>query len=127
MGKIVLLLCLSGFLAGCASGHCRGKENLTEAAKLKWQDEEELKAQRNLKVKVFKSDGSLQCGMGQSLTPDKMSKQLTGVTIFSMKSQQDGFMHIQACGTPTGQINIYEISLADLEKANKAGFKEWKK
>ena len=127
MGKVIALGMLSLFLVGCASGHCRGQENLTEAAKLKWQDAEELKEQQNKRVKIYKPDGSLQCGMGQALSPKSMSKQLSGVTVFAMKSQQDGFMHIQACGTPTGQINVFEISLADLEKASKAGFKEWKK
>lgn len=127
MAKIVFISIFSIYLAGCASGHCRGQENLTEAAKLKWQDADVLKEQQNKRVKIFKPDGSLQCGMGQALSPKSMSKQLSGVTVYNMKSQADGFMHIQACGTPTGQINVFEISLADLEEATKAGFKEWKK
>ena len=127
MAKIVLALLSLAYLSGCASGHCRGQENLTEAAKLKWQDKETLEQQKNLKVRVYKPDGSLQCGMGQRLTPEVMSEQLSGVRVFSMKNQDDGFIHIQACGTPTGKINVYEISMADLEKASKAGFKEWKK
>jgi hypothetical protein len=31
-------------------------------------------------------------------------------------------MRIQACGTSTGQINVYEIAEADIEKAKALGF-----
>ena len=127
MAKIVLGFLALAYLSGCASGHCRGQQNLTEAAKTQvGKDEEDIKEQQNKRVKIFKADGSLQCGMGQALTPQMMAKQLAGITIYSMISQEDGFMHIQACGTPTGQINVFEISMVDLEKANKLGFKEWK-
>lgn len=126
MGKVVLAGLMALGLLGCASGHCRGQENLTEAAKLKWQDAEALKEQKKKRVFVYKPDGSLQCGMGQAISVKAMSEQLQGVTIFSMKKQSDGLMRIQRCGASTDKINVYEISAMDLEKATKEGFRELK-
>lgn len=77
------------------------------------------------RVKVFKADGSLQCGQGKAIPVAEMQKQLKGITVFSAVNKMDGLMHIQACGTPTGQSNVYEIDRADLEKAKKLGFREW--
>jgi hypothetical protein len=78
-----------------------------------------------LRVKVYKADGSLQCGMGKKITLEDMEKELKGIQVFSRSNQNDGLMRIQVCGAPTGQSNVYEISRSDLEKALKAGFKEW--
>lgn len=78
-----------------------------------------------LKVKVFKPDGTLQCGMGSKIPLETMEKELKGIKVFSKTNQNDGLMRIQVCGAPTGQSNVYEISRTDLEKALKAGFKEW--
>ena len=63
--------------------------------------------------------------MGQAISLDEMKKGLAGIQVFSSKNQPDGLMHPQVCGAPTGHHNVYEISRADLEKAKKAGFKEW--
>jgi hypothetical protein len=56
-----------------------------------------------------------------------MSSELNGFTILSSENASDGLMHIQACGTPTGKINIFEIPEDQLEPALKRGFKEFKK
>lgn len=126
MAKIFIVIFVAAISVGCASGHCRGRENIGEASKLRWQDEEQTKKQKSEKVYVYKADGSLQCGMGQAVKMDVMAKELVGVVIHKMDNRSDGFMHIQACGTPTGRVNVYQISVIDLEKANKAGFKELK-
>ena len=78
-----------------------------------------------LKVKVYKADGSLQCGMGAKIALEAMEKDLKGIKVLSRSNINDGLMRIQVCGAPTGQSNVYEISRSDLEKALKAGFKEW--
>ena len=78
-----------------------------------------------LKVKVYKPDGSLQCGMGAKISLDTMEKDLKGIKVFNRYNMNDGLMRIQVCGAPTGQSNVYEISRNDLDKALKAGFKEW--
>jgi hypothetical protein len=77
------------------------------------------------RVKIFKPDGSLQCGQGKAVPVAQMQKQLVGITVFSAVNKMDGLMHIQACGTPTGQSNVYEIDRVDLDKAKKLGFREW--
>ena len=78
-----------------------------------------------LRVKVYKPDGSLQCGMGKKTALEEMEKELKGLQVFGRSNQNDGLMRIQVCGAPTGQSNVYEISRSDLGKALKAGFKEW--
>jgi hypothetical protein len=79
----------------------------------------------DLKVKVYKADGSLQCGMGNKIPLETMEKDLAGIKVYNRYNMNDGLMRIQVCGAPTGQSNVYEISRSDLEKALKAGFKEW--
>jgi len=66
-------------------------------------------------VKVFRYDGSLQCGMGQAVPLDEMAKELTAVNIrvlSSEKSVVSGFI-IALCGAPTGRANVYEIGQDD--------------
>lgn len=79
------------------------------------------------KIKVYKYDGSLQCGQGKSIALDVMQKELKGISVFSSAHIPDGLLHIQMCGTPTGMINVYEIAETDLDKALSFGFKLWGK
>lgn len=75
-------------------------------------------------VFVFKADGSQQCGMGKAISVQDMEKELKGIRVFSREKKPDGLMHIQVCGSPTGIINVYEISVNDLSKAVELGFKK---
>lgn len=77
------------------------------------------------RVKVFKADGSLQCGQGKATPVAEMQKELKGIKVHSAVNQNDGMMRIQLCGSPTGMINVYEIDRKDLEAALKLGFKEF--
>lgn len=77
------------------------------------------------RVKVYKADGSLQCGQGKALPTAEMQKQLKDIKVYSSANKNDGMMRIQVCGSPTGNANIYEIDRKDLEAAIKLGFKEW--
>ena len=54
-----------------------------------------------------------------------MKHQLTnaGIDVLSMQKGFDGREGIAVCGSPTGQINIYEISAPNLKAAQKIGFK----
>lgn len=110
MNKIMLLT-LSVLFLGCASGHCR--------------DQEKLKKETQTKIKVYKYDGTLQCGMGKTISLEEMQKEFGAIKVYSSKNIVDGLMHIQMCGSPTGKSNVYEIDKADLEQALKLGFKEW--
>lgn len=74
---------------------------------------------------VYKPDGSLQCGQGKAISPQEMEKQLDGIKVFSRENRSDGLMHIQVCGSPTGMINIFEISATSLKDAEKRGFKKF--
>ena len=77
------------------------------------------------RVKIYKYDGSLQCGMGKTIDPEQMKQELKLIPVYKFESKQDGLMHIQACGTPTGKANVYEIDKIKLSDAKKLGFKEW--
>ena len=76
-------------------------------------------------VFIYQHDGSLQCTPGSGFTPTQMAQKLKGIKIYSQEKKSDGFFHIQACGSPTGMNNVYEISEKDLEKAKQLKFKEW--
>lgn len=111
----LILMVFLGF--GCASKNCRIIE--IENKKALSQD---LKVET---IKVFKYDGSLQCGMGKGTPLEEMQKELVGIAVQSAENRNDGLMRIQLCGAPTGQANVYEIPKADLEKAQALGFKAW--
>src|SRR4029077_13941121 len=69
-------------------------------------------------VKVFRYDGSLQCGMGRAVSLDEMAKELTTANITVLSSEKrvvPGFI-IALCGTPTGIANVYEIAKDDLPR-----------
>lgn len=77
------------------------------------------------RVRVFKPDGSLQCGQGRAIAVEVMAKELAGIKIYSQKRLNDGQMRIQVCGSPTGEANVYEIPKENLEDALKKGFLQW--
>jgi hypothetical protein len=69
-------------------------------------------------VRVFRYDGSLQCGMGHAVPLDDMAKELTAVNITVLSSEKrvvSGFI-IALCGAPTGIANVYEIAKDDLPR-----------
>jgi hypothetical protein len=69
-------------------------------------------------AKVFRYDGSLQCGMGQAVPLDEMAKELTAANIKVLSSEKrvvPGFI-IALCGAPTGIANVYEIAKDDLPR-----------
>lgn len=116
------------FATGCASGHCRKAQVPVSA-----EDEAASgslggsmsKGSSSDRVFVFKYDGSLQCNMGKPVSLDEMKKDLRGIPVYSMEKKPDGQMHIQVCGSITGQTNRYEISSKDLKEAEKRGFNRW--
>lgn len=112
-------------LAGCAQHHCRRPPDAPAPAVVAPQGGEVPVEATSRKVRVYKYDGSLQCGQGKAVSVEQMGKELKNVTVFSSQKKSDGLMHIQVCGSPTGMANVYEILEADLVKAEKAGFKMW--
>lgn len=112
------------FLLACGTGPCKEvqTQNSQESIQASLPVNELKPSDR---VKVFKPDGSLQCGMGKMIPIEQMQKELKDIQVFSATNKQDGLMHIQACGTPTGQCHVFEVPRSDLEKARKLGFREW--
>lgn len=137
LGLIITLFCITGFTLGCENKPCREIQAEKMAQKNAQNpgaatapvnansDQPQSAAAGQLKVKVFKPDGSLQCGMGSKIPLETMENELKGIKVYSRTNMNDGLMRIQVCGAATGQSNVYEISRSDLDKALKAGFKEW--
>ncbi len=125
MKMILRALSLVGFisLVGCAHGNCHSQQ------KNQMKKDAGSSAMTNSKaserVKVSKSDGSLQCNQGKKIPLADMQKDLGTIQVFSSQNLNDGLMRIQKCGSPTGLHNVYEIDKKDLEAALAAGFKEW--
>lgn len=152
LGKILLLATFAVgsvvlFDACASSGSCRNQEILNPKAQNPKSQSAAAKAKSEAgsgggtvgaigagasaggdseaRVKVYKYDGSLQCGMGSAIPLDTMARELKNIKIFSKESKEDGLMRIQLCGSPTGKANVYEISKAQLKDAQALGFKEW--
>lgn len=111
----------------CVSKHCRYVKE--EEMKKNGQPQEvpqlQVKTSSADRVRVYKFDGSLQCGLGQSKSLNETKNELSAIHVYESWKRHDGIMRIQLCGSPTGQSNVYEIDRKDLEYAVKAGFKEW--
>lgn len=77
-------------------------------------------------VYVYKADGSRQCEHSSLDTLASMREQLAdaGINVFTSRKGWDGREGIALCGSPTGEINIYEIDAAALHKAMALGFRE---
>jgi hypothetical protein len=125
--KAVLLL-LALFAVSCANGPChplrhpelQQKPPVTPDGAANSGGEAVVAGEG--RVFVAKPDGSLQCGMAKGETPAEMEKQLGGIKVYSRVNRPDGKMHIQVCGSPTGQVNVYEIPNSSLSEAEKRGF-----
>lgn len=125
--KFVLLLVAFGGLTACTQGHCRRQSvQPAEAKPLEAKDATQpSKPSVQDRVLVYKYDGSLQCGMGKPVSLETMAKELTGTQIYSQVKKPDGLMHIQVCGSPTGQANVFEIPAKAQKSAEGRGFKKW--
>jgi transcription elongation factor Elf1 len=74
-------------------------------------------------VKVYKSDGSVQCGSaGEDLNVMGMELINAGIDVVCSQKGHDGMMRTQVCGADTGNINIYEIYSVNLPDAGAIGF-----
>ncbi len=134
MKKLVWLVPLVFVLGACSHGNCRSqKKDSAESTKAAAAAagttttpvEANVASSTTERVKVYKADGSLQCGQGKAVPLAEMQKQLKTIKVYSSANKNDGMMRIQVCGSPTGNNNVYEIDRKDLEAALKAGFKEW--
>jgi len=107
-------------ITSCASGPC-----LNPKKDQALTDTSEKTSVLGQKIRVYKYDGSKQCGIGKSMPLEDMQKELGSIKVYSSANKNDGQMRVQLCGSPTGNANVYEIEKSDLEKAQKSGFKEW--
>lgn len=124
MKKLVTLLPLIFVVVACSHGNCKSQKTGV-AVNTKASEVPVAVSSSTDRVKVYKPDGSLQCGQGKQIPLAEMQKQLKGIQVFSSANKNDGMMRIQVCGSPTGNHNVYEIDRKDLDVAIKAGFKEW--
>lgn len=122
--KYFCILTLNAVLFGCATGKCINQKSAQDApapaAGASMTPPSKLD-----RVKVYKTDGSLQCGQGKAIPVADMQKELQNIQVYSSVNKSDGKMRMQLCGSPTGRCNVYEIDRKDLEAATKLGFKEW--
>lgn len=77
-------------------------------------------------VWVYRKDGGTACGTNKAQTLEQGATELSGsgARVLDSHKANDGKMHAMACGLPTGSMNAYQISRADLAKALSIGFIE---
>ncbi|MGZ3775066.1 MAG: hypothetical protein ACXVCY_16540 [Pseudobdellovibrionaceae bacterium] len=131
MKSAIAISLLSLFVLGaCTHGHCKAGNTdkapaKASAAATQGGNMPDVPSSKVARVKVYKADGSLQCGQGAAISLSDMQKELKGIRVHSSENKNDGLMRIQLCGSPTGNNNVYEIDRKDLEAALSVGFKEW--
>lgn len=129
MKFVLVLLSSAALMSACSTAKCRTQKDSqskvgAEAAVVAGGSADSSSSSQD-RVRVYKPDGSLQCGQGRAIPLNEMEKDLKGIKTYSSINKNDGMMRIQVCGSPTGNHNIYEIDRKDLAAALKAGFKEW--
>ncbi len=69
-------------------------------------------------IKIFKLDGTLQCGMGEEHTLDDMRNQLQSIggDISDAKKERVPYMIPTVCGAPTGYANVFTITNESWER-----------
>jgi hypothetical protein len=79
-------------------------------------------------IQISKPTGEKQCGNDKPTPLSEVMGQLSKkkIKVYESHTQADGMAHIDLCGAPVGNINIFTISKKDLSKALKLGFKEVK-
>lgn len=130
--KIMLTVLFFSFV-GCANKNCREVRQEEALATGKPIVQPEIAKEKDPmtktaladRVRVYKPDGSLQCGMGEVISVAEMQKQLGTIKVHRAFNKNDGMMRTQVCGSPTGNHNVYEIDRKDLAAAQKANFREW--
>lgn len=122
--KTISLMIVSLTLIHCTNTPCKIEERPPKKVQ---GIEKTMTSDKDLtkRTRVFKADGSLQCGQGKKTDLNVMAKELENIQIFSSENKHDGLMRIQLCGHPTGTCNVFEIFESDLDKAEKLGFKKW--
>ncbi len=75
-------------------------------------------------VWIKRTDGALSCSpeKAQSLGEGAQDLEKAKIRVLESKKIQDGKMHIQMCGAPTGTENAYRIQRSDLPQAIALGF-----
>src|SRR4051794_11793994 len=83
-------------------------------------------------VRVFRLDGTLQCGMGKarSLAEDRQALEQLGAKVLGEEKRVVPTAIVAVCGAPSGAANTYVISAADWAKilrslVGPAGFALW--
>jgi hypothetical protein len=83
-------------------------------------------------VRVYRPDGSLQCGLGRARTLKEDQEVLSGLGGHAISAEKRTIPVFipQVCGAPTGRSNTYVIKAAEWELILKsfigpAGFAEW--
>jgi len=141
-GRLFITGATAAIFVGCVSGHCRTQhESNATLAEKRTQDGEQLKetfktpqtasgersspsATAGTTVRVFKSDGTLQCGKGKKIPIERIASELKGINILEKYAGDDGMMHSSNCGGVTGTGYIFVIPSADLKKAQDLKLKE---
>jgi len=126
--KTILLFTILSFMVSCSSTQCKRKDKvppMPNDSNIDKNLEINKTSSKPSTVFVYKNDGSLQCGVGQAIPAKEMAKELGDIKVYSFANKHDGMMHIQVCGSNTGQVNVFEIAKSDLEKALSKGFKPW--
>ncbi len=112
-------------LSSCSTTSCKIEDRAVPVATESSEKSMTMAKDLTNRIRVYKADGSQQCGTGKKIDLNVMQKELESIQVFSAENKHDGLMRIQMCGHPTGTCNVYEILAADLDIALKLGYKKW--
>jgi hypothetical protein len=122
-----------GFLIGvvvcasCASQNCSNIPARPTQADDSAKDWRVPAAETPATAFVYVPSGEKQCGFGAETPIKNFLKKLEKkkIKVVSSKSQEDGLLHSQVCGAPSGKIHVFEIPKIQLKEATQLGFKPW--
>ena len=127
MIKFISILIFAATLNSCSTTQCKPEDLAAQKKPTNEKITKSIKPENYMKkIKVYKQDGSVQCEDVTGTSLEKMSVELSGLTIHQKEKKHDGLLRAQMCGNPTGQCNVFEINETDLIHVEKLGFKIWK-
>lgn len=107
---LIVAVTLSTLLSACGSD-----ENNSDS---------EFKSNGLEQAKVFKSKGAIQCeGEGIPLNEMRLELAKAGIDVICAQEADDGYVRLTACGTETGDINVFVIHSSNIPDAQALGYK----
>ena len=114
---IISLVCLV-LLSSCSTTSCKIEDRAVPATE---SNEKSMTTKKDLtnRIRVYKADGSQQCGTSKKIDLNTMQKELETIQVFSAENKHDGLMRIQIAERLGGLVPLPKTEIEYLYELRK--------